>query len=64
MDIYKWEWSACREAEQRGRAGIIEAHAEVARPVIGLEQRQPLRLRLLPRLLAPHHKDRQRGATG
>ena len=31
-----------------GRAGIVEGHAEVARLVIGHEQRQPLRLRLLP----------------
>eukprot|EP00964_Phaeocystis_antarctica_P030609 scaffold17307_cov63-Phaeocystis_antarctica.AAC.3 len=35
-----------------GLAGVVEVHAEVARLVVGHEQRQPLRLRLLPRLLA------------
>ncbi len=37
-----------------GLAGLVEAHAEVARLVLGHEQRQLLRLRLLPRLLARH----------
>eukprot|EP00964_Phaeocystis_antarctica_P152149 scaffold119931_cov57-Phaeocystis_antarctica.AAC.2 len=40
-----------------GLAGLDEVHAEVARLVIGHEQRQLLRLRLLPRLLA---RQRQR----
>ena len=35
-----------------GRAGLVEAHAEVARLVLGHQQRQLLRLRLLPRLVA------------
>eukprot|EP00964_Phaeocystis_antarctica_P009324 scaffold5055_cov58-Phaeocystis_antarctica.AAC.3 len=37
-------------------AGVAgpEGDAEVARPVVGHAQRQPLRLRLLPRLLARH----------
>eukprot|EP00964_Phaeocystis_antarctica_P120309 scaffold84078_cov48-Phaeocystis_antarctica.AAC.3 len=33
-------------------AAQVQGHAEVARLVVGLEQRQPLRLRMLPRLLA------------
>eukprot|EP00964_Phaeocystis_antarctica_P118598 scaffold82379_cov67-Phaeocystis_antarctica.AAC.7 len=33
-------------------AGIGEVHAEIARLVVGHAQRQPLRLRLLPHLLA------------
>ena len=33
-------------------AGLVEAHAVVARLVVGHAQRQPLLLRLLPRLLA------------
>eukprot|EP00964_Phaeocystis_antarctica_P117622 scaffold81429_cov59-Phaeocystis_antarctica.AAC.2 len=43
-------------------AGVIEVHAEVARLAIVHEQRQPLRLGLLPRLLAhqrsPTRRDR------
>eukprot|EP00964_Phaeocystis_antarctica_P063499 scaffold38130_cov62-Phaeocystis_antarctica.AAC.3 len=35
-------------------------HAEVARLALGHEQRQPLRLRLLPRLLARQRRGRQR----
>eukprot|EP00964_Phaeocystis_antarctica_P129572 scaffold93420_cov59-Phaeocystis_antarctica.AAC.5 len=35
-----------------GLARIVKVHAEVTRRVVGHEQRQPLRLRLLPRLLA------------
>ena len=35
-----------------GPASIVEVHTVVARIVVGHAQRQPLRLRLLPRLLA------------
>eukprot|EP00964_Phaeocystis_antarctica_P143225 scaffold108732_cov60-Phaeocystis_antarctica.AAC.2 len=35
------------------------AHAEVARRVAGYEQRQPLRLRLLPSLLARQRRGRR-----
>eukprot|EP00964_Phaeocystis_antarctica_P059152 scaffold35115_cov57-Phaeocystis_antarctica.AAC.1 len=38
---------------------LVEAHAEVARPVVGHAQRQPLRLRLLPRLLARQRRGRR-----
>eukprot|EP00964_Phaeocystis_antarctica_P016470 scaffold9104_cov56-Phaeocystis_antarctica.AAC.6 len=41
-----------------GVAGLVEEHAEVARLVVGHEQRQPLRLRLLPRLLARQRRRR------
>eukprot|EP00964_Phaeocystis_antarctica_P060813 scaffold36289_cov54-Phaeocystis_antarctica.AAC.1 len=41
-----------------GLAGFDEVHAEVARAVLGHEQRQPLRLRLLPRLLACQRRSR------
>eukprot|EP00964_Phaeocystis_antarctica_P025623 scaffold14419_cov60-Phaeocystis_antarctica.AAC.3 len=41
-----------------GLAGIGEVHAEVARRVLGHDQRQILRLRLLPRLLARQRRRR------
>eukprot|EP00964_Phaeocystis_antarctica_P089657 scaffold57253_cov64-Phaeocystis_antarctica.AAC.5 len=37
---------------------LVEVHSEVARLVLGQAQRQPLRLRLLPRLLAPQRHRR------
>ena len=40
-----------------GLAGLV-VRAEVARLVVGLEQRQPLRPRLLPRLLARQRRRR------
>eukprot|EP00964_Phaeocystis_antarctica_P129494 scaffold93338_cov57-Phaeocystis_antarctica.AAC.2 len=42
-----------------GLTGLGEVHAEVARRVVGHVQRQPLRLRLLPHLLA-HQRRRHR----
>eukprot|EP00964_Phaeocystis_antarctica_P099418 scaffold65263_cov50-Phaeocystis_antarctica.AAC.3 len=39
-----------------GPARLVEVHAEVARLSLGHAQRQPLRLRLLPRLLARQHR--------
>eukprot|EP00964_Phaeocystis_antarctica_P026541 scaffold14957_cov67-Phaeocystis_antarctica.AAC.4 len=42
-----------------GPAAGLEAHAKVARVVLGHEQRQPLRLRLLPRLLARQRRHRR-----
>eukprot|EP00964_Phaeocystis_antarctica_P109213 scaffold73705_cov60-Phaeocystis_antarctica.AAC.1 len=41
-----------------GLAGLLEGHAEVARLVLGHEQRQPLRLRLLPRFLTRQRRHR------
>ena len=47
-------------SEGLGRAGVDEINAVVARLVIGLQQRHPLRLRLS----LPHGRPRQHGATG
>ena len=41
--------------------GLVKAHAEVARLVVGPKQRQPLRLRLLSNLLARQWRCRRRG---
>ena len=41
-----------------GTAGTFEVHTEEARGVVGHEQRQPLRPRLLPRLLARQRRHR------
>eukprot|EP00964_Phaeocystis_antarctica_P016492 scaffold9110_cov52-Phaeocystis_antarctica.AAC.3 len=45
-----------------GPAGMA-VHTEVARLAVGHEQRQPLRLRLLPRRLAQHDCRKQRSPT-